>query len=169
MMQSTPRGGSFKGKKNVYKCDGCGKLLVTVDRDDGTTPFMIRCRATTGCTASMISACYRVPQELEPSHHWIRLTDEEATREGHDGQRHHHLGGLFLRAIDVEKKPDADAWPERMRYVGVLALLCECAPHVTDELRDQIEQAMIDACADGRLTYRRTLHRFDIEPAVPAC
>lgn len=28
---------------NVYVCDQCGDLLITVDRDDGATPFLMPC------------------------------------------------------------------------------------------------------------------------------
>lgn len=54
---------------------------------------------------------------------------------------------------------------ERMRYLGVLGLLCECSVYVEDEeLRDSIERALEDACVDGTLKYRKFLNRFDIEP-----
>lgn len=53
---------------------------------------------------------------------------------------------------------------ERMRYLGVLGLLCECSVYVDEDLRESIETALIDACADGKLEYRRTLDRFDIQP-----
>lgn len=55
-------------------------------------------------------------------------------------------------------------WNERMRYLGALGLLCECSPLVTDDLRESIERALQDACADGALRYRRILDRFEIEP-----
>ena len=55
---------------------------------------------------------------------------------------------------------------ERMRYLGLLGLLCECSVHVTEDLRDSIERALDDACADGSLKWRRILDRYEIE-AVP--
>ena len=36
----------MKGEENVYVCQKCGGLTVTLDRDQGTTPFMIGCRAS---------------------------------------------------------------------------------------------------------------------------
>lgn len=56
---------------------------------------------------------------------------------------------------DVEK---------RMRYLGVLGLLCEASVYVPEDLRESIEDAMADACADGKLRWTRTLNRIDIEP-----
>lgn len=55
---------------------------------------------------------------------------------------------------------------DRMRYVGVLSLLSECSPYVPEDLRESIEQAFQDACADGRLRYRRILNRLDLEVAT---
>lgn len=53
---------------------------------------------------------------------------------------------------------------ERMRYLGVLGLLCECAVYVTEELREQIDAALADATeADPSLRARRILNRREIE------
>jgi len=53
---------------------------------------------------------------------------------------------------------------EHMRYLGVLGLLCECAVHVTDELREQIDEALTDAVvADPKLKWRRILNARVIE------
>jgi hypothetical protein len=67
-------------------------------------------------------------------------------------------------AVPVRIRRGADDVPERMRYLGVLALLCECSVYVPEELRESVERALIDACADGTLKYRRVLNRFEIEP-----
>lgn len=56
---------------------------------------------------------------------------------------------------------------ERMKYVGVLNLLCECSVYVDEDLRERIEMALDDGCADGRLEYRRILNRFDLSVAIP--
>jgi len=53
---------------------------------------------------------------------------------------------------------------ERMRYLGVLGLLCEASVHVPEDIRESIEFALEDACADGRLRWRRILNRYEIEP-----
>lgn len=55
---------------------------------------------------------------------------------------------------------------QRMRYVGVLSLLCRISPHVDEETRDCIETALADACEDGALKYGRTLNGFYIEPVT---
>ncbi len=65
------------GQVNVYRCDVCGKGTVTKNRDDGTTPFMISCRATPGCKGSMQSSMYRVDQTLTPDLIWINPTPQE--------------------------------------------------------------------------------------------
>lgn len=53
---------------------------------------------------------------------------------------------------------------EHMRYLGCLGLLGECAVHVPEDLREQIEYAMADACeATPGLKYRRILNRLEIE------
>ncbi len=58
----------------------------------------------------------------------------------------------------------AEPYPEQMRYFGVLGLLCECAVWAPDDLRDQIDQALADACqANPHLKYRRILNRREIE------
>lgn len=52
---------------------------------------------------------------------------------------------------------------EHMRYLGCLGLLCEASVYVPEELRESIESALEDACADGTLTWRRILDRYEIE------
>jgi hypothetical protein len=54
--------------------------------------------------------------------------------------------------------------PDRMKYLGVLGLLAESAVYVPEDIREQIESAMDDACADGRLRWKRVLNRIEIEP-----
>lgn len=56
---------------------------------------------------------------------------------------------------------------ERLRYLGVLGLLCEASIYVPEEIRECMENALEDACADGTLRYRRILDRLEIEP-VPS-
>lgn len=53
---------------------------------------------------------------------------------------------------------------ERMRYLGVLGLLCETSVYVPEDIRESIESALQDACADGKLQWRRILDRYEIEP-----
>lgn len=57
---------------------------------------------------------------------------------------------------------------QRMRYLGVLGILCEASVHVPEDIRESIEQALDDACEDGRLKWKRILDRFDLEVVPPA-
>lgn len=53
---------------------------------------------------------------------------------------------------------------ERMRYLGCLGLLAECAVYVPEDVREQIAEALDDACAnDPLLKWRRILNRFELE------
>lgn len=110
-----------KGRENVYTCTKCRRMLVTVDRDEGATPFMIGCRETGGtCTGTMESAWY--PDKLNgiggprpshfpaASHEWYRPTRDELTAylrtidpADHAATREHvSMGGLLLRPITTE-------------------------------------------------------------------
>jgi hypothetical protein len=61
-----------KGEKNSYTCQACGKSIVTIDIDDGVTPFMLACRATPGCAGIMRSGFYvSVDQAAEPDYEWF--------------------------------------------------------------------------------------------------
>lgn len=54
---------------------------------------------------------------------------------------------------------------EHMRYVGVLSLLTQCSVYVTEEIRECIETAMIDAVthSDGTLKWKRILDRIQLD------
>lgn len=105
-------GEGFKniGRKNAYECDsdsaigkvaGCGSYIVTVDRDPGVTPFMLKCG---NCGQFAHSKFYRVQDWLEPTHEWYRPDTLEGVPKG----SHHHLskGGLILRPV----AGGADKW-----------------------------------------------------------
>lgn len=51
---------------------------------------------------------------------------------------------------------------ERLRYVGVLGLLCEASVYVPEDVRESMENALEDACQDGTLEWTRTLDRLDL-------
>jgi hypothetical protein len=60
---------SFQGKKNVYTCNACGSKIVTIDRDEGVTPFAMECKAD--CGGDMLSGFYRaLPSDGEPECEW---------------------------------------------------------------------------------------------------
>jgi hypothetical protein len=105
---------------NVYICQLCGGHTVTVDVDEGVTPFMIKCRKDvprrfgprgkasikTSCPGSAYSSFYpRGPRPAhigEPAWEWYKPTDAElvALYRGDilEGMREHvSKGGLDLR------------------------------------------------------------------------
>jgi hypothetical protein len=86
----------FQGKKNVYTCDTCGRQMVTVDRDDGVTPFATRCSCP--ARAHMTSSMYQVDQALPATHEWYRPAPGTLLKSIHV---HEHVkrGGLLLREI----------------------------------------------------------------------
>lgn len=88
----------FKNRKNIYVCDRCAGHIVTVDLEEGVTPFLIPCEATDGCKGMMKSSMYRVyDQSMRASHEWyrptvlMRLTGWE--------REHVSKGGLLLRRV----------------------------------------------------------------------
>lgn len=91
---------SYKGKLNIYVCDECHGHIVTVDKDDGVTPFMIGCEAK-GCKAVMKSSFYRVfDQSMAPTHEWYRPTEPEIATLQRGAADHVRQGGLMLRRCD---------------------------------------------------------------------
>lgn len=89
-----------KGKKNAYRCNTCGQYIITIDVDEGVTPFAIGCRATEGCDGFMYSGFYRAPQYLVPSWEWHKPT----TLDGLDPATREHVekGGLILRMREFD-------------------------------------------------------------------
>lgn len=82
---------------NQYTCGECGGVITTIDRDEGTTPMFLSCRATDGCDGRMSSSCYRVPKGLVPDHEWYK--PDKLPRE--PGMRQHvQMGGLLIRRIE---------------------------------------------------------------------
>ena len=90
---------SFKGKKNVYVCRRCGHRTVTIDRDDGVTPFIIACKAV-ACVGEAQSEMYAVDQSLVPTHEWYQPTSAELIRMSPAMRKHVRMGGLALREIE---------------------------------------------------------------------
>ena len=90
-------GEGFKnvGRKNAYECESCGSYIVTIDRDPGVTPFMVKCE---NCGAMAKSKFYRVQEYLSPTHEWYRPDSLAGIGTGY--YDHLERGGLILRAID---------------------------------------------------------------------
>lgn len=91
---------NLKGMKNRYTCQKCGFSFVTVDRDEGTTPFMTVCRAPTACDGFAQSEFYRIDQTLEPVFEWY-IPGQAEVRKIRDPHMRHHvdMGGLLLRPV----------------------------------------------------------------------
>lgn len=98
-------------RENFYMCSECKKPTVTVDVDDGVTPFTITCKTTEGCTGLAYSAMYpkteRPPNVPAPAWEWYKPTEaevKESDKEYPGSYDHWKQGGLFLR-------PRTDAEP----------------------------------------------------------
>lgn len=89
------------GLVNTYTCRDCAGRIVTVNRDEGTTPFTVLCRAKVGCKGYMTSGFYRGDQSEPPTYEWFRPSLRAAKRQGPDMVEHVRLGGLDLRPIKV--------------------------------------------------------------------
>jgi len=90
-----------KGRKNGYTCQVCKKTIVTLDVDEGTTPFMLMCRATDGCDGIMLSGFYTIPQTLPHQYEWFKPVSDT----GYSPEMVEHLrkGGLDLRKVGETK------------------------------------------------------------------
>lgn len=100
-------------RQNVYTCTECGGRVVTVDRDDGTTPASMACRVNgkpdrDRCPGMMWSSFYQVPPDApDPTWEWFAPTEEEleayledVDSRAHRGTREHvRMGGLLIRRI----------------------------------------------------------------------
>ncbi|GEM_PF-2241886 len=95
--KSGTKGG--RGEKNCYRCEKCGKAIITIDHDDGTTPMMIRCRATLNCEGWMMSSWYQnVPNE-EPTYTWRKAKPSEYRKASVVMKDHFDKGGLALHQL----------------------------------------------------------------------
>jgi hypothetical protein len=85
---------------NVYICP-LGHETVTVDRADGVTPFMLRCR-TEGCKEPAESSFYAPEvQSRIPQWEWFK----PMTLRGYGINMREHIarGGLDIRRIEGDK------------------------------------------------------------------
>lgn len=89
----------MKDEKNIYQCDACRGVIVTVDRDEGVTPFMIDCRATEGCGGVMKSHFYRCDQTYRAEFEWYRPGRLERLFLNRRTKEHVKMGGLLLRKV----------------------------------------------------------------------
>jgi len=101
-----------KGEQNVYTCQKCGGHTVTIDVDEGVTPFMIGCRADRiiekRCEGMAYSNFY--PEKPWPAHipreakwEWYKPTDAELRKNYKDDDMYAQMkeyvdkGGLDMR------------------------------------------------------------------------
>ena len=85
---------------NRYVCQGCGKSIVTINCDEGTTPFMLICKFKCLPPIGMYSSFYKVDADMEPTYEWYRPVGEEYDNLSQDERENHvDLGGLLLREI----------------------------------------------------------------------
>jgi hypothetical protein len=111
----------ISGMKNRYVCQTCGKGVITVNVDDGTTPFMILCKATKGCKGMMYSSFYSVPQELPAQFEWFR----PASLKGYSPEMQEHIqkGGLDLRERHITPRAVDGFQPEPAELKSTVGVL----------------------------------------------
>lgn len=104
------------GRINEYVCEKCGGITRTINRNEGTTPFLIRCRlATIGCDGMAKSSFYRVSQQKLPGYEWILPTPKEFDEwvKSHKEEDHREAlaqhvakGGMLLCKLDAIRLHD---------------------------------------------------------------
>lgn len=101
------------GYVNGYTCERCWHQTVTIDRDEGVTPFLIRCTSPGPCRGMAKSAFYRVPTELGvlATHEWYRPSVAEQRSLDAAELDHVARGGLLMRAIDPANRPEVRSAP----------------------------------------------------------
>lgn len=101
----------FQGKKNRYCCEVCKKSIITVDRDEGVTPFMLPCMRTEGCKGPMTSRFYQVEDVWpEPVYEWRKPTPKQYKRMSPAMREHIDMGGLEIYPITnvPERETESD-------------------------------------------------------------
>ena len=86
------------GMINLYLCDNY-HATVTINRDGGTTPFMITCKHD-GCTSyarSQMYACLQKPDQAK--FEWYTPDESEMKTLSGAAREHVSMGGLLLREI----------------------------------------------------------------------
>ena len=86
------------GEKNTYVCMTCRKTIVTIDVDEGVTPFTLKCLATEGCHGIMYSSLYANQAVVQtPTHEWFM----PKSFKGYSREmiEHFQKGGLDIRPV----------------------------------------------------------------------
>ncbi len=90
-----------KGKINIYECDNRHKT-VTINRNNGVTPFVIGCPI---CGFDSRSHFYHVNQNHTPTHEWYKPGFFERLKLSKHERCHVKMGGLLLRKINKLIQP----------------------------------------------------------------
>ena len=96
---------SFKGQRNRYTCRDCGQTIVTVDTDEGVTPFLLGCRTTEGCKGLMQSSMYRGVTDV-PTFEWRKPTPVELIKASRGMRDHFSQGGLDIYPLAAPNHPE---------------------------------------------------------------
>ena len=84
---------------NRYVCEVCKGNIVTINREQGVTPFMLKCRARNNCKGWMLSGFYREFITKMPSYEWRKPTEEEYKALHPEMKEHVDKGGLMIYKI----------------------------------------------------------------------
>lgn len=102
--------GAFKHKLNAYECQECASYIVTIDREIGITPFMVKCG---NCEAMALSKMYRVSEALTPTHEWYRPETIDGLARW--SIKHVEQGGLMLRRVGGGNESEGWQDPSSLR------------------------------------------------------
>lgn len=102
-----------RGALNAWKCPTCGRITVAVHIDEGTTPFMLACRAHGGepdaaiCPGMATSCGYPSIPPPRPilercEWEWFKPGPHEALKLRADELDHVRRGGLLIRPITTD-------------------------------------------------------------------
>jgi hypothetical protein len=92
---------SFKGKKNIYLCRKCGHGFVSIDIDEGVTPFMTNCLRD-GCDGWANSLLYPpalVTKDIPAALEWFKPSSLAGLTS--HVKAHVKSGGLISRRTEV--------------------------------------------------------------------
>lgn len=86
---------------NAYICAECRAAMVTVDRAEGLTPAVLRCRMTRHCQGVAISLRYNqeTVRQIGKQPEWEWYQPQVLAGLSPEQKRHVEAGGLFLRRI----------------------------------------------------------------------
>lgn len=87
-------------KINQYTCSTCGETITTVEEIEGTTPMILDCLATNGCTGKMRSHWYEVDQSLKPTFEWYKPHWKSLKNRQRQWREYVKAGGLMIRRIE---------------------------------------------------------------------